>query len=122
MAADPLIAVVDDDQSLRAALVRLVRSLGYEARGFASAEEFLEADTTPNFSCVITDIQMPGMNGIELTRVIAQGQSPIPVITITARTEPGLEESAFASGAMCFFRKPVDTNALVGCIERALKA
>lgn len=122
MAAEPLIGIIDDDQSLRTALVRLIRSLGHGARGFASAEEFIQSGAMASCSCVITDIQMPGMNGIDLTRLIAGHQPPLPVIVITARTEPGLEENAVASGALCFLRKPIDTTILVECLERALKA
>jgi FixJ family two-component response regulator len=122
VAGEPLISIIDDDQAMRAALVRLIRSLGYVARGFASAEEFIEAGTMPGCSCVITDVQMPGMSGIHLTRLIAERRSPVPVILITARTEPGLEEVALASGAVAFFRKPIDTTAFVECLEMVMRA
>lgn len=105
---------------MRAALVRLVRSLGHEARGFASAEEFLQSDAVDNSSCVISDIQMPGMSGIELKHALAAHQHAQPVIMITARADPGLEEQARASGAFCFLRKPFEADALIGCLERAL--
>lgn len=121
MAAEPLISIIDDDLSLQNALVRLIRSLGYDARGFASAEEFLESGVIPDCSCVITDIQMPGMNGIELKRVMDECECSVPVIMITARTEFGLEEAALASGALCFLRKPIDTKVLFEWIGRALK-
>jgi FixJ family two-component response regulator len=117
VAAEPLISVIDDDDSLRQALVRLIHSLGYDARGFASAEEFIASGTMAGCSCVITDIQMPGMSGIEL---VAHLQTPVPVIMITARAEADLEQSAMASGAMCFLRKPIDTKVLVEWVERAL--
>ncbi|AUX75674.1 response regulator transcription factor [Sinorhizobium fredii] len=122
MAGEPLISIIDDDQAMRSALVRLIRSLGYVARGFASAEEFIEAGAMPSCSCVITDVQMPGMSGIHLTKLIAARQSPLPVILITARTEPGLEEVALASGAVAFFRKPIDTMAFVECLEMLMSA
>ncbi len=76
----------------------------------------------PHCSCVVTDIQMPGMSGIQLTRLIAERQSLVPVILITAHTEPGLEECALASGAVAFFRKPIDTTAFVECLEMAMRA
>ncbi len=120
MTAELLISVVDDDQSLRTALVRLVRSLGYGARGFGSAEEFIGSGVMSTCSCVITDIQMPGMNGIDLARLIIGQQPSVPVIMITARAEADLQESALASGAICFLRKPVDSKILVECLERAL--
>jgi len=116
-----LISLVEDDLSLQNALVRLVRSLGYSARGFSSAEEFLESDVLPTCACVITDIQMPGMSGIDLSNRIAEQPSPIPVIMITAQGGTDLERSALASGALCFLRKPIDTKRLIDCIERALR-
>ncbi len=76
----------------------------------------------PGCSCVITDVQMPGMSGLHLTRLIAERQSQVPVILITARNEPGIEERALASGAAAFFRKPIDTTAFVECLEMVMKA
>jgi FixJ family two-component response regulator len=119
--AGPLISIIDDDESMRAAVAALVRSSGYQVRGFASAEEFLACGAIQGFACVITDIQMPGMSGIELKRHLAASQCSLPVIMITAREEPGLEESAIASGAVCFLRKPFEADALISCLERALR-
>ena len=119
--AGPLISVIDDDDSMRRAIVALARSAGYEARGFASAEEFLRCGTVESFACVVTDIHMPGMSGIELKQHLAASQCAVPVIMITARQEPGLEERALASGAACFLQKPFDAAALISCLERALK-
>jgi len=120
VASPPLIAIVDDDQSLLAALVRLIRSFGYSARGFLSAEEFIASDAVSSCSCVVTDIQMPGMSGLDLAGLLAKRQPGLPVIAITARTEQGLEDNALASGVACFLRKPIDTDMLVKCLERAL--
>ena len=117
-----LIAIVDDDDSMRDALVGLFRSLGYDARGFASAEEFLACSELERFTCIITDIQMPGMNGFELKRQLDQRHGKLPVIMITARSEPGLEAKAISSGAACFLRKPFETETLVNCLEKALRA
>lgn len=122
MPAGPLISVIDDDESMRTAIVALVQSEGYDARGFASADEFLRCGNVHGFACVITDIQMPGMNGIELKLKLAACQYPVPVIMITARNEPGLQEKALASGAVCFLRKPFEADVLMGCLARALKA
>lgn len=121
MPAAPQVAIIDDDESLRLALVGLVRSMGIDARGFASAEEFLGSGQADSFGCIVTDIHMPGMSGIELKQELGARQSVVPVIMITARGEPGLEEKARASGAACFLKKPFDAGVLVGCIERALK-
>jgi FixJ family two-component response regulator len=116
-----LISVIDDDDSLRAALVGLVRSLGYEVRGFGSAEEFLQADAVRTANCIITDIQMPGMSGIELKRHLTAQQVPAPVIMITARPEADLEAKALASGAFCFLRKPFDASVLIDWVGKALE-
>jgi FixJ family two-component response regulator len=120
MAAEFLISIVDDDASMRDALVGLLRSLGYDARGFASAEDFLASDEIERFSCAITDIQMPGMSGFELKRRLDERHADLPVIMITARSEPGLQEQAKFSGASCFLRKPFETEALIDCLEKAL--
>jgi FixJ family two-component response regulator len=116
----PIISVIDDDESLRTALVGLVRSLGYEAHGFGSAEEFLEGGAR-RWACIISDIQMPGMSGIDLKRHLTAQAVTTPVIMITARAEPGLKERALASGAACFLKKPFEANALIDCLERALQ-
>ena len=118
--AAPLIAIVDDDQSMLHALVGLVRSAGYDVRGFASAEDFLGCGMVARFACIVTDVQMPGISGIELMRHLAVSGETAPVIMITARHDPGLEERALASGAACFLRKPVAADELIGCLESAL--
>jgi len=122
VAQDKLISIIDDDESLRLALVGLVRSLGYRAQGFGSAEEYLGSGDLGASACVITDIQMPGMSGIELKLLLAGRKLPMPVIMITARTEPGLRDKAMASGAVCLLHKPFEANALIACIEEALAA
>jgi FixJ family two-component response regulator len=119
MAPGYLISIVDDDSSMRDALVGLFRSLGYDARGFASAEDFLACDDLKRFSCAITDIQMPGMNGFELKQRLDERHA-LPVIMITARSEPDLRERAMSSGAAYFLRKPFDSETLVDCLEKAL--
>ena len=120
MAAGHLISIVDDDDSMRDALVGLFRSLGYDARGFASAEDFLACGDLERFSCAITDIQMPGMNGFELKQRLDERHGTLPVIMITARPEPDLREKAMSIGAASFLRKPFDTETLVDCLEKAL--
>ena len=120
MTAGHLISIVDDDASMREALVGLVRSLGYDVRDFASAEDFLASKDLGSFSCAITDIQMPGMNGFELKRELSTCHGSLPVIMITALTEPGIEEKAMCSGATCFLRKPFEAQLLVSCLQRVL--
>ncbi len=114
------VAIIDDDDSLRLALVGLARSLGLEARGYASAEAFLESGDAKRFAAIVTDIQMPGMSGIELKHRLAARQCKLPVIMITARPDPSLEEKAMAAGAIAFLRKPFEANTLIGLLEKAL--
>jgi FixJ family two-component response regulator len=121
VASGPLIAVIDDDYSFRSALVGLIRSLGYGARGFESAEEFVDSGHIGSSACIITDVQMPGMSGFDLQRFVTNSECAVPVIMITARTEPGLEQRALASGAICLLRKPFETTLLTDCLKKALK-
>ena len=116
-----MISIVEDDLAVREMLVSLTRSLGYDAFGFASAEEFLASDDFERFTCAITDIHMPGMSGFELQQSLQKRKCSLPVIMITARTESDLETKALSSGAIGFLRKPVDVEMLVGCIKKALE-
>jgi FixJ family two-component response regulator len=114
------ISVVDDDDSFRFAIVGSLRSLGYAAQGFASGEEFIAANGARPCDCLITDIHMRGMSGIDLVkRLHAQG-SIVPTIMITGRPEPGLEAKAAALGTVCLLRKPFEADALIDCVEKAL--
>jgi len=115
------IAVIDDDDSFRLALVESLHSLGYGARGFFSAEEFMAGDGESLCNCIITDIHMPGMSGFDLKQQLAARGSKMPVIMITARAGPSFEAKAAASGAVCLLRKPFPTEALLDCLERAAK-
>ena len=120
MSKEHLVAVIDDDGPFRMALVDSLDSLGYEARGFASAEEFVANDWKSRCDCVITDIHMPGMSGFDLKRLLTLQDSHVPVIMITARADPGLEARAAAAGAVCLLRKPFESTALIDCLDRAL--
>lgn len=122
MESGRLISVIDDDDSMRRAVVALVRSAGYDARGYESAEEFLETMDTLAFGCIVTDIQMPGLSGIQLKHHLTARQNRTPVIMITAREDPSLEQQALASGAVCFLRKPFQAEEFVACLEKALQA
>jgi FixJ family two-component response regulator len=115
------ISVVDDDDSFRTALVELLRSLGHGVRGFASAEEFVAGDGEASCDCIITDVQMPGMSGLDLKRLLTARGSTVPVIMITAHAETSLDAKVAASGAICLLRKPFETDALIDCLERAPK-
>jgi FixJ family two-component response regulator len=118
---EPLIAVIDDDESFRAALVELLFSFGYGVRDFASAEDFVAANGFESYGCIISDIHMPGMNGIDLQRLLVARDCRVPVIMITARTEPGLEGRVISAGAVCLLSKPFDADALIGCLEKTMK-
>lgn len=120
MNATALISVIDDDDSLRTALMGLMRSLGHRAQGFASAEAFLEAEPSEPSQCIVTDIQMPGLSGIDLKHRLDDSGSTVPVIMITARPEPLLHARALESGAFCLLKKPFDLQEFIGCLNRAL--
>jgi FixJ family two-component response regulator len=115
------IAVIDDDHSFRGALVEALSSLGYGADGYASAEAYITAIGSKSFNCVVTDIHMPGMSGLDLIRSLASRGSRTPVVLITARSNSNLEARAAAVGAACLLRKPFEINELIGCIEGAVK-
>jgi FixJ family two-component response regulator len=119
----PLIAIVDDDASVCRALKRLVRSLGMNAETFASGQEFVDCiEAMPSFraDCAILDVQMPGMDGLEVKEWLARSASPIPVIFITAHDEVGVRERALASGAVAFLRKPFNDELLIKTLRAAL--
>ncbi len=115
-----IISIIDDDMATRSALAALMRAKGFDARAYESAEDFLQAKAQDNCQCVITDIQMPGMSGIDLKQRLNDGKCSVPVIMITARVEDRLHDLARAAGAFCLLRKPFKAEALIECIERAL--
>ena len=122
MSKVPVIAIVDDDESFRRATMNFVRSLGYGTAAFDSAEAFLESDHIHETDCLITDVQMPGMTGIELQdRLIAQGHR-LPVIFITAFPEMRARAQALAAGAVGFLAKPFNDQRLIACLNEALAA
>lgn len=116
-----MIAIVDDDASNRDATKHLVRSLGYGATTFASAEEYLRSDCIEDTSCLITDVRMPGMSGIELQeRLIAHGHR-IPVIFMTAFFDEYIRSRTLRAGALGFLIKPFEDTSLISCLDKALK-
>ena len=120
MAKKALIAIVDDEESVRVSTANLIRSFGFAARGFASAEAFLKSPELGETSCVISDVQMPGIGGLELQSRLASTHRRTPVIFITAFPDPRIQERALAGGAICFLTKPFDGKTLIQCVDRAL--
>ena len=118
MSQTPLIAIVDDDASVCEALQGLVEAFGFAAEAFSSAEEFLQSERLNDTACLITDVQLPGMSGLQLQNHLSLSGSRIPIIVITAF--PGDDRRALAEGAICFLRKPVIKEDLLTCIRLAL--
>lgn len=117
----PVIAVVDDDRSVREALENLISSVGYEVKLFASAESFLDSDAAANTDCAVLDLRLPGISGVELQRkLVADGQS-IPGIIITAQSDDQSQAEAAAAGAIAFLKKPFKEEVLLAAIDSALE-
>ena len=117
-----MIAIVDDDDDVRESTKHLVRSLGYSACTFASADEFIKSGQVSNTSCLITDLHMPGLSGLDLQDRLAAGDHRIPVIFITAYPEENVRAHALKAGAVGFLSKPFNEGHLLCCLEKALKA
>jgi FixJ family two-component response regulator len=123
-AKKPLIAIVDDDESVCRAMERLVRSLGMAAETYASSEDFVEQiESLPSFhlDCVILDVQMPGLNGIEVLARIRRLHKDLPVVFITAHDDRAARERALAGGALAFLRKPCNDALIIQILDAALK-
>jgi len=114
------VCIIDDDESVRTATMCFVRSLGYVAHAFASAEEFLQSPYLAETACLIVDVHMPRMSGLDLQgRLRAEGLR-IPIIFITAYPEERTKARALDAGAICFLDKPFDSETLIKCIGVAL--
>jgi FixJ family two-component response regulator len=116
-----MISIVDDDDSVRSAVSSLMKSLGYVAHGFDSAEDFLQSPNVNDTSCLIVDVQMPGMNGLELQRTLIAKGHRIPVIFISALPEERVRAQALSPDAICFLRKPFNAKMLIDCLETTLR-
>ena len=117
----PVISIIDDDASVRAATNRLVRSLGYVGLPFASADEFLQSSQARDSWCVIADVQMPGMSGVELQSLLRTRGCAVPMIFITAFPDEKVRARALNGGAVCFLTKPFDGPTLIRYLEGALE-
>jgi FixJ family two-component response regulator len=118
----PLISVVDDDESVRESLSGLIRSVGFGVMVFASAEEFLGSNRLLDADCLILDVRMPGMSGIDLQRQLAATHTSIPVIFITAHGDEEARVRALNGGAVDYLLKPFSEEALLQAINTALKS
>src|SRR5947207_14126263 len=119
MSEAPLIAIVDDDVMICEATKDLVEAFGFNARTFTSAGEFLNSDCVSSTACLISDVQMPGMNGLQLHRKLITSGHHIPVIFITAFPDERVRKRAVAAGAVCYLSKPFDSERLRSCIRSA---
>jgi FixJ family two-component response regulator len=117
----PVISIIDDDESVRTATGSLVRALGYVVHTFGSAEEFLQSPHVGDTSCLISDVQMQNIGGLELQRHLSSRGRPIPIIFITAFPDSKIEADALQAGAAGFLTKPFDGSTLLKCLTEALQ-
>ena len=116
-----LVSVVDDDESVRESLPDLLGKFGFAARAFSSAEEFLSSDSVGDTKCLILDVAMPGMTGLDLQRELKRRGQEVPVIFITAQKDSNLREQAFEQGAARFLYKPFSATALLEALKETVK-
>ncbi len=117
----PLLSVVEDDESVRESLPDLLNELGFTARTFSSAEEFLSSGELHRTRCLILDIAMPGMNGLDLQQELVRRGQTIPIVFITAQRDRATRERAFRQGAVRLLLKPFSDTALLEAVEAALQ-
>jgi FixJ family two-component response regulator len=120
MSAPPLISIVDDDDSLRNSLNNLIRSVGFRVQGYASAEEFLNSNQLHDTACLILDVRMPGMSGLDLQRQLVATDCQLPIIFITSHGDGDARTRALEAGAVDFLYKPFREEALLKAIDSAL--
>jgi len=116
----PLISIVDDDESLRSSLENLIGSFGFQTQGFPSAEAFLSLEQAQETACLILDVRMPGMNGLELQGHMVRERWQVPIIFITSHADEDAHARAIGAGAVAFLDKPCREEDLVEAIEAAL--
>jgi FixJ family two-component response regulator len=116
----PVITIVDDDESVREATMSLMRALGFTSEAYPCAEDFLKSGRVQRTSCLIADVRMPGMSGLELYRRLVASGKPIPTVLITAHSDDGVRARALQAGIICYLTKPFREDDLLGCIRSAL--
>jgi FixJ family two-component response regulator len=117
----PLVSIIDDDEAVLDATARFVRSLGYAAETYGCAEDYLRSGHIAASDCVITDLQMPGLSGVDLQARIASNGHRIPVIIMTAYADDAVRKRALDAGAFDFLSKPIEGNSLIASLDKALK-
>ena len=120
MSAASLISIVDDDDSLRNSLNNLIRSVGFGVQDFCSAEAFLKSNQLHDTACLILDVRMPGMSGLELQRQLVAANSPIPIVFVTAYADEEVRVRALAAGAVDVLSKPCREEDLLRALQTAL--
>ena len=120
MPKQSLVSVVEDDQFFRESLRRLIRSLGYRVEAFASADDFLSSPHLGETACLIADVHMPVMTGVELHRCLIEANHAIPTILVTAYPNDTDRKRAFTDGVVCYLRKPLNEQQLKRCLRAAL--
>jgi FixJ family two-component response regulator len=113
----PVVAIVDDDASVRQSMLRLVRSFGYRAEAFGSGEEFLRSSLVAATACLLLDVRMPSMDGLEVQRRLAENGAGIPIVFLTGRATDDEERRARSGGAVEFLRKPVGRATLFEVLQ-----
>jgi FixJ family two-component response regulator len=117
-----LISIIDDDESIREAIAGLIHWLGLRFKGFSSAVEFLASPELAYSSCIIADVQMPHMTGIELHSHLKALGYDVPTILITAYPDDDARDLALADGVVCYLSKPFNKDSLIGCVRSALQS
>jgi FixJ family two-component response regulator len=117
----PIISIVDDDDFFRNSLDNLIRSVGFRVQGFSSAESFLNSDQVRDTACLILDVRMPGMSGLELQRQIVAANLRIPIIFVTSYADGDEQAQALEAGAVDYLYKPFQEEDLINAIDAALK-
>jgi FixJ family two-component response regulator len=121
LATPPTVFIVDDDSSFRTAMTRLLRGAGYEVRAYASASDFLAADPVDRLGCVVLDVQMPELSGLDLQQTLLRMAVPLPIIFLTGHGDIPMSVRAMKAGAVDFLTKPVRREILLSAIENAIK-
>jgi len=117
----PLIAVVDDEESVRLALARMLRASSFEVSIYRSGEDFLESLKTVMPDCAVLDFQMPGLTGRDVQRALSVAKMSLPIIIVTAHDQPSLREKVLADGAVAYFTKPLRRDTLIAALDQAIR-